>query len=52
MPGVTPDQDHYTINNDLNRTEEFDDIVKWVTTDELRVKIECPGAQLRIITTE
>lgn len=52
MPGVTPDQDHYTINNDPNRTEEFDDIVKWVTIDELRVKIGCPGAQLRIITTE
>ena len=31
---------------------EFDDIVKWVTLDELRTKMGCPGAQLRIITTE
>jgi len=38
--------------SDPNRVEEFDDIVKWVTLDELRVKMACPGAQLRIITTE
>ena len=37
---------------DPNRMEEFDDIVKWVTLDELRTKMGCPGAQLRIITTE
>ena len=38
--------------SDPNRVEEFDDIVKWVTLDELRAKMACPGAQLRIITTE
>ena len=38
--------------SDPNRPEEFDDIVKWVTLDELRTKLACPGAQLRIITTE
>jgi hypothetical protein len=38
--------------SDPNRPEEFDDIVKWVTLDELRTKMGCPGAQLRIITTE
>jgi prepilin-type N-terminal cleavage/methylation domain-containing protein len=38
--------------SDPNRVEEFDDIVKWVTLDELRTKMACPGAQLSIITTE
>lgn len=38
--------------SDPNRPEDFDDIVKWVTLDELRTKLACPGAQLRIITTE
>jgi len=53
-PGVTVDSYSGTYDgvDDPNRREEFDDIVKWVTLDELRTKIACPGAQLRIITTE
>jgi hypothetical protein len=53
-PGLQVDSFSGTYDGipDPNRPEEFDDIVKWVTLDELRVKMACPGAQLRIITTE
>lgn len=50
-PG-TRDVDDYNDSPAGIRPEEFDDLVKWVTLDELRVKMGCPGAQLRIITTE
>lgn len=30
----------------------YDDIVKWVTLDELRTKIGCQGAQLKIVNNE
>ena len=36
---------------DPNRPEEFDDIVKWVTLDELRTKLGCL-MQIRIINNE
>ena len=36
---------------DPNRVEDFDDIVKWVTLDELRAKMGCP-MQIRIINNE
>ena len=34
------------------RPEPYDDIVKWVTVDELRTKIGCVGQQLRILNNE
>jgi type II secretory pathway pseudopilin PulG len=37
--------------SDPNRVEEFDDIVKWVTLDELRAKMGCP-MQIIIINDE
>jgi len=36
---------------DPNRIEEFDDIIKWITLDELRVKIGCL-MQIRIVNNE
>ena len=36
----------------INRPEEYDDIVKWVTLDELRTKVGCQGAQLKILNNE
>jgi prepilin-type N-terminal cleavage/methylation domain-containing protein len=33
-------------------TDEYDDIVTWVTLDELRSKIGCQGAQLKIVNNE
>jgi prepilin-type N-terminal cleavage/methylation domain-containing protein len=37
---------------DMNRAEPYDDIVQWVTIDELRIKAGCTGAQLRIVNNE
>jgi hypothetical protein len=34
------------------RAEEYDDIVKWITLDELRIKVGCQGAQLKILNNE
>jgi hypothetical protein len=52
-PGLQVDSFSGTYENvpDPNRVEEFDDIVKWVTLDELRTKIGCP-MQIRIINNE
>jgi len=36
----------------INRPEAYDDIVKWVTLDELRTKIGCQGAPLKILNNE
>lgn len=36
-------------NGDFVRAEEYDDIVEWVTLNELRSKIGCQGPQLNII---
>ncbi|QER42611.1 prepilin-type N-terminal cleavage/methylation domain-containing protein [Thermodesulfobacterium sp. TA1] len=37
---------------DFTRPEEYDDIVKWVTLEELRIKMGCQGAQLKILNNE
>jgi prepilin-type N-terminal cleavage/methylation domain-containing protein len=36
----------------LNRPEEYDDLVKWVTLNELKIKIGCQGPPLRIVNNE
>ncbi|MFO0752396.1 MAG: prepilin-type N-terminal cleavage/methylation domain-containing protein [Thermodesulfovibrionales bacterium] len=41
-----------TMAADPDRSEPYDDIVKWVTLDELRTKVGCQGAQLRIVNNE
>jgi prepilin-type N-terminal cleavage/methylation domain-containing protein len=46
----TPNIDDYPA--DVNRQENYDDIVKWVTLDELRTKVGCQGAQLKIVNNE
>jgi len=46
IPGI----DDYT--TDMNRTEPYDDIVKWLTLNELRIKSGCVGAQLKILNNE
>lgn len=42
--------DDYT--TDTNRPETFDDLIKWITLDELRAKTGCQGSQLKIINNE
>lgn len=42
--------DGYT--TDVNRTEAYDDIVQWLTIDELRSKAGCGGPQLEIVSNE
>lgn len=37
---------------DVSRQEDYDDIVKWATLDELRTKAGCKGAQLKIVNNE
>jgi len=49
-PQDNPNVDDYP--NDFTRQEEYDDIVKWVTLDELRIKAGCHGAQLKILNNE
>ncbi len=46
----TPNVDDYS--GDFTRQEEYDDIVKWVSLDELRIKAGCQGAQLKILNNE
>ena len=46
----TPNIDDY--HADMNRPEPYDDIVKWVTLDELRIKAGCVGPQLKILNNE
>lgn len=36
----------------ISRQESYDDIVKWVTLDELRIKAGCVGPQLKILNNE
>ncbi len=45
-----PNIDNYSV--DFNRPEPYDDIVKWITLDELRIKVGCQGAQLKILNNE
>src|SRR3989338_8071242 len=42
--------DNYT--TDMNRPETYDDLIKWITLDELRAKTGCTGAQLSILNNE
>lgn len=42
--------DDYT--TDMNRAEPYDDIVKWITLDELRIKAGCTASQLRVLNNE
>ena len=42
--------DNYTV--DMNRPEAYDDIIKWITLDELRAKTGCQGSQLKLINNE
>lgn len=56
-PQDTPNVDDYPPQdtpdpNDFTRQEEYDDIVKWVTLNELRIKVGCQGAQLKILNNE
>lgn len=46
VPGI----DNYTV--DMTRLEAYDDIVQWMTLDELRIRSGCIGAQLKIINNE
>ncbi len=46
----TPGIDDYA--TDMNRPESYDDIVKWITLDELRIKAGCTGTQLKILNNE
>jgi prepilin-type N-terminal cleavage/methylation domain-containing protein len=52
----TPNIDDYSSllppDPDPLRAENYDDIVKWVTLDELRTKVGCQGAQLKIVNNE
>ncbi len=36
----------------INLSERYDDIVRWVTLDELRIKTGCQGGQLKILNNE
>ncbi|MGC9046410.1 MAG: prepilin-type N-terminal cleavage/methylation domain-containing protein [Thermodesulfovibrio sp.] len=49
-PQDTPNIDDYS--GDFTRQQEYDDIVKWVSLDELRIKAGCQGAQLKILNNE
>ncbi len=42
--------DDYT--TDMNRAEPYDDVLKWVTFDELRIKAGCEASQIRIVNNE
>ncbi len=48
-PGTNNVDDY---NNDFTRPESYDDIVKWVTLPELKIKIGCTGNSLKILNTE
>lgn len=39
-------------NGDFVRVEEYEDIVEWVTLNELRSKIGCQGPQMTIVNNE
>ncbi len=45
-----PNVDDYP--NDFQRLEDYDDIVKWMTVNELRIKAGCRGAPLKILNNE
>lgn len=37
---------------DMNRPEPYDDIMKWITLNELRIKAGCVGSPLKILNNE
>lgn len=37
---------------DMNRTEPYDDIVKWISLQELRTKAGCVGPQIKILNND
>lgn len=45
VPGV----DDYS--TDMTRAEAYDDVAKWITLNELRIKTGCVGAQLSLLNT-
>ncbi len=49
-PGITVDD--YSGGVDVINLQAYDDIYKWVTLDELRIKAGCKGAQLNIVNNE
>jgi len=49
-PLDTPNIDDYA--SDFIRTEAYDDIVSWVTLDELRTKTGCVGSPLALLNNE
>ena len=49
---TTTDCPNYPAGLLINTPQEYDDIVKWVTLDELRIKTGCQGAQLKIVNNE
>ena len=48
-PGINNIDDY---SGDFSRPESYDDIVKWVTLPELKIKIGCTGNPLKILNTE
>jgi hypothetical protein len=46
----TPNVDDYS--GDINRPEDYDDVVKWVTLGELKTEARCPGSSLKILNNE
>ena len=47
-PGVEVDDN----TTEINRVEKYDDIVEWVTLNDLRVKAGCRGSQIKIVNNE
>jgi hypothetical protein len=45
-----PNIDDYAA--DMSRAEAYDDVVKWLTLNELRIDAGCVGAQLKILNNE
>jgi len=43
---------NYPAGEMISRAEPYDDIVKWVTLDELRIKAGCVGPQLEIVNND
>ena len=47
-----PDSNYPANMDRISRPESYDDIVKWVTLNELRIKAGCVGPQLKILNNE
>lgn len=44
--------DDFTGGGDPDNPAAYDDVYKWITLDELRIKVGCKGAQLTIVNNE